>query len=44
MGGLFARESKTTRIVSGKEIKPFNPRLPKYMQGDIGIKGLHVEE
>ncbi|TLE10498.1 hypothetical protein [Helicobacter bilis] len=44
MGGLYARESKTTRIVSGKEIKPFNPRLPKYMQGDIGIKGLHVEE
>ena len=44
MGGLYARESKTTHIVSGTHIRSFNPRLPKYMQGDISIKGLHLED
>lgn len=44
IGGLYARVSKTTRIISGQELKPFNPRLPKYMQGDISIKGIHLEE
>lgn len=44
MGGLYARETKTTHIVSGSYIRSFNPRLPKYMQGDISIKGLHLED
>lgn len=44
MGGLYARQSKTTHIVSGTQIRSFNPRLPKYMQGSIGIKGLHLDD
>lgn len=44
VGGLYARESKTTHIVSGQELRPFNPRVPKYMQGNIDIKGVHLDE
>lgn len=44
MGGLYARQPKTTHIISGTYIYKFNPRLPKYMQGNISIKGLNLDD
>ncbi len=44
IGGLYARQSKTTRVVSGVHTRPFNPRLPKYMHEYIGVKGIHIED